>query len=213
MIVNHKRIYRLYREEGLTVRRRRRKRVSREARLPLPAPVGPNELWSLDFMSDALAWGRRIRLLCVIDAFTRESLAIEVDTSLPAWRVAQVLDRLIVGRGQAPVEIVMDNGPELTSRALDQWAYERGVRLHFIDPGKPQQNAFIESFNGRFRDECLNEHWFLTLADAQRITEDWRVDYNRNRPHTSLGNLTPLEFARLLEDTQIKQPEPAGSNL
>jgi putative transposase len=213
MIVNHKRIYRLYREEGLTVRRRRRKRVSREARLPLPAPVGPNELWSLDFMSDALAWGRRIRLLCVIDAFTRESLAIEVDTSLPAWRVAQVLDRLIVGRGQAPVEIVMDNGPELTSRALDQWAYERGVRLHFIDPGKPQQNAFIESFNGRFRDECLNEHWFLTLADAQRITEDWRVDYNRNRPHTSLGNLTPLEFARLLEDTQIKQPEPVGSNL
>jgi putative transposase len=213
MIVNHKRVYRLYREEGLTVRRRRRKRVSREARLPLPAPVGPNELWSLDFMSDALAWGRRIRLLCVIDAFTRESLAIEVDTSLPAWRVAQVLDRLIVGRGQAPVEIVMDNGPELTSRALDQWAYERGVRLHFIDPGKPQQNAFIESFNGRFRDECLNEHWFLTLADAQRITEDWRVDYNRNRPHTSLGNLTPLEFARLLEDTQIKQPEPAGSNL
>lgn len=211
--MNHKRVYRLYREEGLTVRRRRRKRVSREARLPLPAPVGPNELWSLDFMSDALAWGRRIRLLCVIDAFTRESLAIEVDTSLPAWRVAQVLDRLIVGRGQAPVEIVMDNGPELTSRALDQWAYERGVRLHFIDPGKPQQNAFIESFNGRFRDECLNEHWFLTLADAQRITEDWRVDYNRNRPHTSLGNLTPLEFARLLEDTQIKQPEPAGSNL
>ena len=107
----------------------------------------------------------------------------------------------------------MDNGPELTSRTLDQWAYERGVKLRFIQPGKPIQNAFIESFNGRFRDECLNEHWFLTLADAQRITEDWRVDYNRNRPHTSLGNLTPLEFSRLLEDTQIKQPEPVGSNL
>jgi putative transposase len=145
MIVNHKRVYRLYREEGLTVRRRRRKRVSREARLPLPAPVGPNELWSLDFMSDALAWGRRIRLLCVIDAFTRESLAIEVDTSLPAWRVAQVLDRLIVGRGQAPVEIVMDNGPELTSRALDQWAYERGVRLHFHRPGQaPAERLYRE---------------------------------------------------------------------
>jgi putative transposase len=213
MAVNHKRVYRLYREEGLTVRRRGRKRVSREARLPLPAPVGPNELWSLDFVSDALACGRRIRLLCVIDAFTRESLAIEVDTSLPAWRVAKALDRLITERGQAPAEIVMDNGPELTSRALDQWAYERGVRLRFIQPGKPIQNAFIESFNGRFRDECLNEHWFLTLADAQRITEDWRVDYNRNRPHTSLGNLTPLEFSRLLEDTQIKQPEPVGSNL
>jgi putative transposase len=213
MAVNHKRIYRLYREEGLTVRRRGRKRVTREARLPLPAPAGPNELWSLDFVSDALAGGRRIRLLCIIDAFTRESLAIEVDTSLPAWRVAKVLDRLITERGQAPAEIVMDNGPELTSRTLDQWAYERGVKLRFIQPGKPIQNAFIESFNGRFRDECLNEHWFLTLADAQRITEDWRVDYNRNRPHTSLGNLTPLEFSMLLEDIQIKQPEPAGSNL
>jgi putative transposase len=213
MAVNHKRVYRLYREEGLTVRRRGRKRVTREARLPLPAPAGPNELWSLDFVSDALAGGRRIRLLCIIDAFTRESLAIEVDTSLPGWRVAQVLDRLITERGQAPAEIVMDNGPELTSRTLDQWAYERGVKLRFIQPGKPIQNAFIESFNGRFRDECLNEHWFLTLADAQRITEDWRVDYNRNRPHTSLGNLTPLEFSRLLEDIQIKQPEPAGSNL
>jgi len=154
--------------------------------------------------------GRRIRLLCIIDAFTRESLAIEVDTSLPGVRVAQVLDRLIAERSQAPAEIVLDNGPELASRALDQWAYERGVRLRFIDPGKPVQNAFIESFNGRLRDECLNEHWFLSLAHARRITEEWRVDYNRNRPHTSLGNLTPLEYRRLLEDTQIKQPEPAG---
>ena len=170
--MNHKRVYRIYREEGLTVRRRGRKRVSREARLPLPAPVGPNQLWSLDFVSDALAWGRRIRLLCVIDAFTRESLAIEVDTSLPGVRVAQVLDRLIAERSQAPAEIVLDNGPELASRALDQWAYERGVRLRFIDPGKPVQNAFIESFNGRLRDECLNEHWFLSLAHARRITEE-----------------------------------------
>ena len=133
-----------------------------------------------------------------------------MDTSLPAQRVALVLDRLIAERGRAPAEIVLDNGPELTSRALDQWAYERGVRLRFIDPGKPVQNAFIESFNGRLRDECLNEHWFLSLAHARRITEEWRVDYNRNRPHTSLGNLTPLEYRRLLEDTQIKLPEPAG---
>lgn len=145
--MNHKRVYRLYREEGLAVRRRGRKRVAREARLPLPAPIGPNELWSLDFVSDALAWGRRIRLLCVIDAFTRESLAIEVDTSLPGTRVAQVLDQLITERGQAPEEIMLDNGPELTSLVLDQWAYERGVRLHFIEPGKPVQNAFVESFN------------------------------------------------------------------
>jgi len=208
--VNHKRVYRLYRDEGLSVRRRGRKRVAREARLPLPAPIGPNELWSLDFVSDALAWGRRIRLLCIIDAFTRESLAIEVDTSLPGQRVARVLDRLIAERGQAPAEIVLDNGPELTSRALDQWAYECGVRLRFIEPGKPIQNAFIESFNGRLRDECLNEHWFLTLADARRLIEDWRMDYNRSRPHSSLGNLTPLEFRRLLEDTPIKQPESAG---
>jgi len=210
MKVNHKRVYRLYRDEGLSVRRRGRKRVAREARLPLPAPIGPNELWSLDFVSDALAWGRRIRLLCIIDAFTRESLAIEVDTSLPGQRVARVLDRLITERGQAPAEIVLDNGPELTSRALDQWAYECGVRLRFIEPGKPIQNAFIESFNGRLRDECLNEHWFLTLADARRLIEDWRMDYNRSRPHSSLGNLTPLEFRRLLEDTPIKQPESAG---
>jgi len=208
--VNHKRVYRLYREEGLAVRRRGRKRVAREARLPLPAPIGPNELWSLDFVSDALAWGRRIRLLCVIDAFTRESLAIEVDTSLPGTRVAQVLDQLITERGQAPEEIMLDNGPELTSLVLDQWAYERGVRLHFIEPGKPVQNAFVESFNGRLRDECLNEHWFLTLADARRLIEDWRVDYNRSRPHSSLGNLTPLEYCRLLEDARIKQLEPVG---
>ncbi len=210
MAVNHKRIYRIYRDEGLAVRRRGRKRVSREARLPVATPVGPNELWSLDFVSDALAWGRRIRLLCVIDAFTRESLAIEVDTSLPGQRVAQVLDRLVAERGQAPAEIVLDNGPELTSKALDQWAYERSVHLRFIEPGKPIQNAFIESFNGRLRDECLNEHWFLTLADARRIIEEWRIDYNRSRPHTSLGNLTPLEFHRLLQDTQIKQLEPVG---
>ncbi len=169
--VNHKKVYRLYRDEGLTVRRRGRKRVSREARLALPAPVGPNELWSLDFVSDALAWGRKIRLLTIEDVFTRESLAIEVDTSLPGARVARVLDRVIVERGKAPAEIVLDN-PELTSRALDQWAYERGVRLHFIDPGKPVQNGFIESFNGRFRDECLNEHWFLTLAHARKLIEE-----------------------------------------
>lgn len=210
MTVNHKRVYRLYKEEGLSVRRRGRKRVAREARLPLPAPVGPNELWSLDFVSDALAWGRRIRLLCVIDAFTRESLAIEVDTSLPGVRVAQVLDRLIAERGAKPEEITLDNGPELTSRALDQWAYERGVRLRFIEPGRPVQNAFIESFNGRLRDECLNEHWFLTLAHAREIIEEWRTDYNQRRPHSALGNLTPLEFARVLQDTQTKQLEPVG---
>jgi putative transposase len=157
-------------------------------------------------VSDALAWGRKIRALTVVDAYTRECLAIEVDTSLSGLRVARVLDRVISKRGSMPVEIVLDNGPELTSRALDQWAYERGVRLRFIDPGKPVQNAYIESFNGRFRDECLNEHWFLSLAHARRIVEDWRLDYNQERPHSSLRNLTPEEFRQ----GYIKRLEPVG---
>src|SRR3990172_849335 len=193
-MVNHKRVYRLYREEGLSVRKRRRKRVSREERLPLQAPAGPDQLWTLDFVSDALSWGRKIRMLTVEDAFTREALAIEVDTSLSGVRVARVLDRVTQERQAIPEVLVLDNGPELTSRALDQWAYERGVKLHFIDPGKPQQNGFIESFNGRFRDECLNEHWFLSLADARTTVEGWRIDYNQNRPHSSLRNLTPEEY-------------------
>ena len=133
-------------------------------------------------MQDALAWGRKIRTLPVVDVFTREPLAIEVDTSLPGTRVVEVLERLVQARGACPKEIILDNGPELTSRALDQWAYANGVRLHFIDPGKPQQNGYAESFNSRFRDECLNEHWFLSLADARRIIEDWRVDFIQNRP-------------------------------
>ena len=193
-VVNHKRVYRLYREEGLSVRKRTRKRMSREARQPLQAPTGPNQLWCLDFVQDSLSWGRKFRLLTVEDVFTREALAIEVDTSLSGVRVARVLDRVIGEHGGRPQEIVLDNGPELTSRALDQWAYERGVHLQFIDPGKPQQNGFIESFNGRLRDECLNEHWFLSLPHARRVVEDWRRDYNLNRPHSSLGNLTPEEF-------------------
>ncbi len=191
--VNHKRVYRLYREEGLSVRRRRRKRVSRE-RCPMVAATGPDQRWALDFVSDALFWGRKIRMLTVVDAFTRESLAIEVDMSLSGVRVARVLDRVITERGQAPDEIVLDNGPELTSKALDQWAYERGVQLRFIEPGKPVQNAYIESFNGRLRDECLNEHWFVSLPAARRTIEEWRIDYNRHRPHSSLGNLSPEEF-------------------
>jgi putative transposase len=193
--VNHKRVYRLYREEGLSVRKRKRKRVCRAARVPLQAPAGPNQLWSLDFVQDSLSWGRKFRMLTVVDAYTRESLAIEVDTSLSGVRVARVLERVAIDRGR-PAEIVLDNGPELRSRALDQWAYESGVQLQFIDPGKPQQNGFIESFNGKLRDECLNEHWFLSLPHAQRTIEDWRVDYNLNRPHSSLGNLTPEEFRR-----------------
>lgn len=212
VVVNHKRVYRLYREEGLVVRRRGRKRVARETRLPVLAPQGSNQGWSLDFVSDSLAWGRKIRLLCIIDAFTREALAIEVDTSLPGTRVVQVLDRLVRERRAAPAAIVLDNGPELTSRALDQWAYQRGVRLRFIDPGKPVQNAFVESFNSRLRDECLNEHWFLSLADARHLVEAWRIDYNQTRPHSSLGNLTPEEFRKNLQ-VQAIVAEPVGLSL
>ncbi len=207
--VNHKRVERLYREEGLAVRKRRRKRVARDGRgRPLP-PTGPNEQWTLDFLSDALAWGRRIRLLTVEDVFTREALAIEVDTSLPGARVTHVLDRVVGQRG-APREIVLDNGPELTGKALDRWAYERGVRLRFIDPGKPVQNAFVESFHGRFRDECLNQHWFLSLVDARRIVEDWREDYNRSRPHSALGYRPPEEFRLAFDEAAIKRQELVG---
>lgn len=194
VVVNHKRVYRLYREEGLSLRRRKRKRLTSEGRGPGELASGPDQVWSLDFVSDALAPGRRLKLLTVVDTFTRESLAIEVDTSISGERVARVLDRIIAERGAGPAEIVMDNGPELTSRALDQWAYERGVRLRFIVPGKPVQNCFVESFNGRLRDECLNQHWFRNLADARQIVEDWRQDYNRVRPHSALGGLSPEEY-------------------
>jgi putative transposase len=204
VMVNHKCVERIYREEGLSVRKRKRKRAADGVRLPAVQAMQPDQVWSLDFVSDTLAWGRRLRMLTVVDTYTRESLAIEVDTSLSGVRVARVLDRVITERGGLPAEIVMDNGPELTSKALDQWAYERGVHLRFIAPGKPQQNGFCESFNGKFRDECLNEHWFLSLYDAREKVEAWRVEYNRERPHSSLGNQTPEAFRRSL--TQRKDP-------
>lgn len=194
MVVNHKRVYRLYREEGLSLRRRKRKRLTSEGRGPGEPASGPDQVWSLDFMSDALAPGRRLKLLTVVDTFTRESLAIEVDTSISGERVARVLDRIIAERAAQPGEIVMDNGPEMTSRALDQWAYERGVRLRFIAPGKPVQNCFIESFNGRLRDECLNQHWFRNLSEARQIVQAWRLDYNLVRPHSALGGLSPETY-------------------
>jgi putative transposase len=192
IVVNHKRVARLYGEEGLAVRRRARKRLSGEGRGAAPAPTRPDERWGLDFMSDALAGGRRIRLLCVLDLFTREALALEVDVSLPGARVVAVLDRLAGERG-VPAELVLDNGPELTGRALDGWAAERGVRLRFIAPGKPSQNGVVESFNGRFRDECLASSWFTGLADARTTVEAWRLDYNGSRPHSALGYQTPAE--------------------
>lgn len=207
--VNHKRVERLYRDEGLTVRRRARKRVATAVRTPLLLPTRPNEQWSLDFISDALSWGRRIRLLAVVDTVTREALAIEVDTSLPGERVARVLERIVTERG-VPRAIVLDNGPESTGRALDQWAYGRGVQLRFIAPGKPIQNAFAESFVGRLRDECLNEHWFTSLADARRTVAAWHHDYNAVRPHSALGYRTPIEARQTWTIQTTTLPIPAG---
>ena len=195
MTINAKRVYRLYRQEGLTVRRRRRRKVvSRPRGEGLAALMQRNERWSMDFVSDTLASGRTFRTLNVVDDFTRECLAIEVDTSLSGCRVTRVLERLLRRRGR-PELIVTDNGPEFAGRAVDQWAYGRGVPLHFIDPGKPVQNAYIESFNGKFRDECLNEHWFVDLSDARGTIEGWRRSYNQERPHSSLGYETPQAFA------------------
>jgi putative transposase len=194
-VVNHKKVERLYREEGLTVRRRYRKRVARP-RIEMPTPRRADEQWSMDFMRDQLAGGRVFRLLTVVDHFTRESPVIEVDLSLPGARVAQVLDR-VGGRRGLPRSIRVDNGPEFTGRALDEWAHRRGVKLEFIRPGKPVENAFIESFNGRIRQECLNQHWFLDLDDARRTIEAWRISYNTNRPHSGIGGRTPAEFAKM----------------
>ncbi len=200
--VNIKRVLRVYREAHLQVRKRMKRRVALGRGMPAPVVGGFNERWSLDFVHDSLETGRRFRTLNVVDDYTRECLAIEVDTSLCGRRVARVLDAIGEIRGY-PQTIVMDNGTELTSLAMACWARDRKVRLHFIQPGKPTQNAFIESFNGRLRDECLNENEFSSLAHARSIIETWRLDYNERRPHKSLGNLTPEEFARGL---QIKLP-------
>jgi putative transposase len=197
LVVNHKRTERLYREEALAVGRRIRKRVAHQDRGRPQPPRHPNEQWALDFVSDALGSGRRIRCLNVVDTGTREALAIVVDTSLGGERVAHELDTLVRHRG-VPREIVLDNGPELRSKALDRWASGLGIALRFIAPGKPIQNATCESFNGRFRDECLNQHWFLGLVDAQTIIEDWRQDDNHQRPHGALGYQTPDAVRRQL---------------
>ena len=180
--VNHKAVHRIYVEEGLQVRKRKRKRVSRAERQPMLVPEAPNQRWLMDFQYDLLAprgnrGSQRFRTLNIVDDFSRECPTIEVDTSLPGVRVVRVLERLAETRG-LPLEIVLDNGPEMIGKALDEWAWRNGVRLNFIEPGKPVQNAFIESFNGKFRDECLNENWFLDLDDAREIIEAWRIDYN-----------------------------------
>jgi putative transposase len=192
--VNWKRLYRIYKEEKLTVRKRGGRKRALGTRAPMAIPQDANQRWSLDFVSDALTDGRRFRILCVIDDFNRECLATIVDNSLSGERVARELDAIAERRGH-PCMIVSDNGTELTSNAVLAWQKDRGVEWHYIAPGKPMQNGFVESFNGRLRDECLNEHLFKTYRHANEIIAAWRTDYNLNRPHTSLGGLTPTEFA------------------
>ena len=194
-VINHKRTERIYRQEGLILRIRRRKKMSSLLRTDIPKPAYPNHIWSMDFVRDSLAGGRAIKILSILDEWTRKCFRIEVDMSINGVRVARVLTE-IAQMECLPEIIIIDNGPEFISKALDAWAYQRGVKLTFIRPGKPVENAYIESFNGRFRDECLNENWFLTLEHARGIIEKWRIDYNNERPHSSLGYLTPEEFIR-----------------
>lgn len=193
--VNHKRVYRLYRQEGLGMRPKKpRRHVTACRRLERPVATEVNESWSMDFMSDQLYDGRQIRLLTLVDNFNRESLAIEVGEHIGSDRVVEILTRLGKGR-DLPKRIQVDNGPEFTSKRLDQWAYFNHVELDFIRPGKPADNGIIEAFNGRLRQECLNESWFLSLADARQKIEAWRLDYNEHRPHGALGNISPRAYA------------------
>src|SRR5437667_2327724 len=196
IMMNHKKLRRLYREERLAVRRRGGRKRALGTRAPMALPQGPNQRWSLDFLSDAFSDGRRFRILAIVDDFTRECLALVPDTSLPGLRVARELNTLIASRGR-PLMCVSDNGTELTSIAILRWSQEAHVEWHYIAPGKPQQNAFIESFNGRLRDELLNETLFTSLAHARQMLAVFQDDYNTVRPHSGLGNLSPAAYAKL----------------
>jgi putative transposase len=207
LVINRKRTERLYREEGLSLRRKLRRKLPRQARVPLPVPTAPDERWSMDFIHDQLSNGRRFRCLTLVDDFTRQCLALHVDTSIGGAGVVAVLERLALSR-RLPKVITVDNGPEFTSKALHLWAQANRVALHHIQPGKPMQNAFIESFNGTFRDDCLNQHWFRSLAEARLLIEHWRSqDYNLIRPHSSIGRIPPNSFA-----LQYPNPQPNNSN-
>lgn len=201
IVVNHKCVHRLYREEGLRVEKRARKRVAR-ARVELPRATRPNRSWSTDFMSDATSNGRRLRVANVVDDYTREA-ASHVDRSITAVRMIELLERFAIDRGGYPQSITCDNGPEFISDAFDQWADARGIKINFIQPGKPVQNCYVESFNGRMRDECLNQNWFTTLDDARQIILNWTNEYNEEREHGPLG-MTPREFAKsAMESAEI----------
>ena len=192
--INVKRTYRLYTLEGLTVRKRRRKKLPAAERQPLTRPERPNEVWSMDFVFDELACGRRMKTLTVVDDCSKEAVQIAADSSIPARYVTRLLDEAIARRGK-PRCIRSDNGPEFAGRVLQAWAAERAIEHRFIQPGKPTQNAYVESFNGRFRDECLSQHWFASLSHMRSVIDNWREDYNERRPHSSCGYLPPAQFA------------------
>jgi putative transposase len=209
-VVNHKRFFRLYREEKLAVRRRGGRKRAIGTRAPMLVPLAPNERWSLDFVSDQFTDGRRFRILAIVDDCTRENLALVADTSLSGLRVARELDRVIAERGR-PKMIVSDNGSEFTSNAILAWADQARVEWHYIAPGKPMQNGFIESFNGRLRDELLNETLFSSLAQARTALANWRTDYNTQRPHSRLGWQTPAAFASTFAPRRALAPRYATS--
>lgn len=192
--INHKKTYRLYKDAGLTLQKRSKKKIYAKRGMPERTAKEMNARWSMDFVSDRTRYGSNIRVLTVIDEVTRECLALEVDSSLSGRRVSAVLNRIALFRG-LPKEILTDNGSEFTSNVMNAWAYDHKVEHIFTDPGKPMQNGYIESFNGKLRAECLNQHWFQSLSEAREIIEDWRLEYNRIRPHSSLDNLTPEEYA------------------
>ncbi len=200
--INHKRVYRLYKQEGLSLRLETKKKRTSAPRVPLPAPNAPNECWSMDFVADRLADSRQFRLLTLVDNFSRVSPAIEADFSLTGKRVVEVLEQLKVTCG-LPKVIKVDNGSEFISKAMDEWAHRNQVKLEFSRPGKPTDNAFIESFNGRLRQECLNQNWFTSLAEAKQIVEVWRQDYNQSRPHSALKHQAPNEFLVHWQQTGI----------
>ena len=200
--VNHKRVYRLYKQEGLELRLRTKKKRVSSPRIPCPPAMAPGERWSLDFVSDRLADGRPFRVLTLVDNVSRVSPALEADFSLSGKRVTQVLDRAAALYG-LPKALCIDNGPEFSGRELDAWAYRQGVNLCFSRPGKPTDNAFVESFNGRFRQECLNTHWFESIEEARATLEIWRKEYNTERPHTSLGLKTPAEYAAAWRPSEL----------
>ena len=211
--INHKRLYRVYKAMRLNIRRRSKKRLPERVKLPLVLPTAPNQCWSLDFMSDALSDGRKFRVLNIIDDYNRESLKIEVDTSLPALRVQRALDQVIAVRGK-PANIRSDNGPEFISRVMEQWGERNKVSWHYIQPGKPMQNAYIERKNGSMRRELLNVWMFASLNEARSRTEQWRLDYNNERPHKALNYLSPVAYARkqqLESDTEAAGCSPALS--